>query len=291
MLDAIRQLFTKPPLEDILVRTLSGVRYGGFWSRFIPAPHLYPHGSMRRATRDGISYELDLSCMMPWYVYWGFSELQRDRLYSLVKPGDIVLDVGTNIGETLLHFARLVGDGGRVYGFEPDEVNFANVQKNIALNSFQNLSVFNLGAADEKATVKLFRVDPHNLGMNRILAADEAGQFDDFTTIETDTIDNVVAANNISRVDLIKIDIEGYEMHALRGARKLLEAFHPTLFIEVGYTRLLAHGTSPTEMVNFLRELGYSIFHAETDDAVDETYDFSPLGEGGIDVYAIAEHK
>lgn len=270
---------------------LGGVQYGGFWSKFIPGPHLYPHGSLRYAKRDGINYRLDVSCLMYWYVYWGFKEKQRDRLYSFVRTGDVILDVGTNIGETLLHFAKLVGSGGFVYGFEPDQVNFENVQRNIGLNTFSNLRVFNVGVSDQKATPRLYRVNPHNLGMNRILADDEAHGFEDFTTIETDTLDNIVAENGIGRVALIKIDIEGYEMHALRGARRLIAVHKPTLFIEVGYSRLLAHGTSPNELVSFLHGFGYQVFHAETDEIIDESYDFSPLGEGGIDVYAIAAER
>lgn len=226
---------------------------------------------------------------MQWYVYWGFKEKQRDRLYSLIRPGDIVLDVGTNIGETLLHFAKLVGESGYAYGFEPDSRNFKNVNANIALNEFKNLHVFNLGVSDKKETVRLFRVDPHNLGMNRILNENEAKAFDDFTTIETDTLDNVIAENNIDRVDVIKIDIEGYEMHALRGAKGLIRKFKPKLFIEVGYTRLINLGTSPNEMVQFLIDLGYRVFNAETDEEIGPNYDFSPLGDGGIDVYAIAD--
>ena len=135
----------------------------------------------------------------------------------MVNAADVVLDVGTNIGETLLHFAQLSGTDGFVYGFEPDKRNFENVQKNISLNDFNNIHVFNLGVSDKKETQKLYRVDQHNLGMNRILNDTDAASFEDFTIIETDTLDNVVSENNIQKIDLIKIDIEGYEMHALRG--------------------------------------------------------------------------
>lgn len=290
-LDKIRSIFTLPATESVLLRIVSGSPYGGLLSRLIPGPHLYEFGSKRRVKRDEISFELDLSCLMQWYVFWGLTETQRTRLYSLVKRSDVIFDVGTNIGETLLHFAKFTGEDGFVYGFEPDEHNFENARRNISLNSFKNIHVFNVGASDKKGSVKLFRVDPHNLGMNRVLSEEEAAKFDDFTLIETDTIDNIVEENNIDRIDLIKIDIEGYEMHALRGAAQTLERLKPKLFIEVGYTRLLKNGTSPTEMVVFLQKLGYSIFHAETDDLIGPNHDFSPLGDGGIDVYAIADKE
>src|SRR5204862_2910315 len=147
---------------------------------------------------------------------------------------------------------QLAGANGYVYGFEPDESNFANVKKNISLNNFRNVVVFNIGVSDKRESLKLYRVDPHNLGMNRILNEEEAAKFADFTTIETDTLDRIVEDNKIERVNLIKIDIEGYEMHALRGARQLLETFKPKLFIEVGYARLLNLGTSSAELITYL---------------------------------------
>ncbi len=285
-LDSIRRIFTIAPFEGAMLSLLCGVRYGGFWSRFIPGPHLYPHGAIRKVERDGINYELDVSCLMQWYVYWDFKEKQRDRLYSLVQPGDVVLDVGTNIGETLLHFGKLVGDGGFVFGFEPDDENYRNVRRNMSINDSGSLKVFKLGISDKKEKVKLYCVDPNNLGMNRILNEKEAEQFQNFTTIETDTLDNVITENNIERVDVVKIDIEGYEMHALRGASRLLRTFRPKLFIEVGYSRLINNGASPNEMIAYLEGFGYKIFNAETDEAVSADYDFSPLGDGSIDVYA-----
>jgi hypothetical protein len=127
--------------------------------------------------------------------------------------------------------------------------------------------------------------------MNRILSDADAAGFTDFSAIETDTLDNIVAANNIERVDLIKIDIEGYEMHALRGATATLTKFSPKLFIEVGYQRLIDLGTSPNEMLAFLRGFGYSAFRAETDEPIPEDFDFSPYGDGGFDVYAVFDDK
>ena len=269
-----------------MLSLLCGVRYGGFWSRFIPGPHLHTHGALRQVERDGINYELDISCLMQWYVYWDFKEKQRDRLYSLVRTGDVVLDVGTNIGETLLQFGKLVGDRGFVFGFEPDDENYRKVQRNISINDSSNLHVFNLGVSDRKENVKLYRVDSNNTGMNRILNETEAERFQDFTTIETDTLDNVMTENNIKRVDVVKIDIEGYEMHALRGASQLLRTYRPKLFIEIGYTRLINNGASPNEMIGYLEGFGYKIFHAETDEQISADYDFSPLGDSSVDVYA-----
>lgn len=285
----LRKIFTYNPFETILLFFLKGSNYQGFSSKFIPPPDLYNYNSIKDVERDGIKYQLDRSCLMQWFIYWDLQDITREKLYSLVKTGDVIFDVGTNVGETLLHFAKITGESGFVYGFEPDEKNYANVLKNISLNDFENVHVFDLGVSDKAETLKLFRVDSHNLGMNRILNEAEAAEFEDFTTIETNTLDHIVEENKIEKVDVIKIDIEGYEMHALRGAKELLKKFQPRLFIEVGYTRLLKHGTSPNEMIDFLQNLNYSVYHAETDEKIDSDFDFSPLGDGIIDVLAIIE--
>ncbi|MEQ1646503.1 MAG: FkbM family methyltransferase, partial [Pyrinomonadaceae bacterium] len=154
----MRKIFTFSPFEKVLLLFVKGSTFQGFLSKLIPPPDLYTSGSMRQATTDGIKFELDNSCLMQWYVYWGLRDKTRDSLYSLIKPGDVVLDVGTNVGETLLNFARLVGPLGFAYGFEPDERNFRSVSRNIELNEFKNLRVFNLGVSDSKQTLKLFRV-------------------------------------------------------------------------------------------------------------------------------------
>jgi FkbM family methyltransferase len=290
LLNPVRKLFTFRPLENVLLFFVRGKKYLGFSTSFIPNPVLYPFNSIRNVKRKGINYSLDLSCLMQWYVYWDFKARDRERLYSLVQPGQVILDVGTNIGETLLNFAKLTGEKGFVYGFEPDNTNYANVQKNIKLNTFRNVHVFNNAVSDKVETVKLFIVEPHNRGMNRILD-EKKHSGSDYTVMQTTTIDTIVRENNITKVDLVKIDIEGYEMHALRGGIETWKKFHPAFFIEVGYTRLLDNGTSPNELVKFLEDLGYECFHSETDKRIGADYDFAYLADGGIDIYALAAKK
>jgi FkbM family methyltransferase len=283
-----RKTLTYPPLERGLLAVVRGKRYLGFWNRFVPNPMLYKFHSMRYVQRNGINYALDMSCLMQWYVYWDFSAKDRDKLYSLVKRGDVVFDVGTNIGETLLNFSKLAGKPGMVYGFEPDEENYNNAQKNIALNPFFNVHVFKKAVADKRETRKLYCVDEHNRGMNRILN-DESGEGYSYITVETTTLDDVVAESGIKKLDLIKIDIEGYEMHALRGAIQTLKKFRPVLFVEIAYTRLINLGTSPNEVIKFMEDLGYTLTHAGTDEPITSDYDFSYLGDSGFDVVGIPQ--
>jgi FkbM family methyltransferase len=285
ILNLFRIPFTMPPLENLLLAIIKGRPYFSLITRVVPNPLLYRFGSIRNVTRNGINYSLDLSCMMQWYVYWGFRSKDREELYSLIKEGDVVMDIGTNIGETLLNFAKLTGSKGYVYGFEPDEQNYKNAIKNVSLNNFKNVHVFKYGLSDKKETVKLYVVDPNNRGMNRILqqANDET---ESYTVIETVTLDGLVKENKIDRVDVMKLDIEGYEMHALRGASELLKKMKPLLFVEVGYAKLLKNNSSPNELMKFLEDLGYKMKNASTDEKITSADDFSWLGDNAFDIVA-----
>lgn len=289
ILDSVRRLFTRKPLESLWLSLFRGTEYGGFGSRFLPGPHLYEPEQFRRVTRFGSEFSLDPSCLMQWYVFWEFKEAQRDRLYSLISPGDTVFDVGTNLGETLLGFARIVGPSGHVYGFEPDPVNHATAVRNIVLNDYGNITLSQVGVGEARTRQKLFRVEPNNRGMNRILPKAEQDDSIDHTEIEIVTIDEFVAERGIDRIDLIKIDIEGYEASAIRGAENVLATLRPKLFIELGYSRVIANGSHPDEILDSLRALGYVIYDAESGRQMLSGEDLSHLGDGGMDIYAIAK--
>ncbi|NJM51941.1 MAG: FkbM family methyltransferase [Blastocatellia bacterium] len=281
ILNKIRKVFTFYPLERLLLSFVNGSKDTSYKIKILPGPSLYDYNSIRKETRNGINYELDISCLMQWYLYWGIQDILRHKLYSQIKPGDVVFDVGTNIGDTLLNFAKIVGNEGKVYGFEPDEKTYGKANKNIALNDFQNILLFKLGISDKTESVKLYEVDEHNFGMNRILT-EESGKNFNFSIIETISIDAFVVEHGIKRLDFIKIDIEGYEMHAVSGARKTLQTQKPVLFIELGFERLIKNATTPNEVVRILEDANYKVRIADTDIEISNNYDFSFLGSDGV---------
>src|SRR5206468_2411069 len=77
----------------------------------------YRGSPIRRAVRNGIAYDLDLADYVQWTIYFGIERDEKAVLFDLAKPGDVVLDIGTNVGEVLLNFARRVGPEGRAIGF------------------------------------------------------------------------------------------------------------------------------------------------------------------------------
>jgi FkbM family methyltransferase len=212
--------------------------------------------------RRGIEYELDISDFMEWVVYFGIATEPRDKLYALASKGDTVLDVGANIGECALNFARRVGPEGRVLAFEPGPGTRAKLQRNIDLNpSTKNIEIVALGLGDEEATLQLSAPSPHNRGGNRILERPVG----EHVAVRVVRLDDFVAERGLTRLDVLKIDVEGFEVRVLRGAARTLERFHPKLFIEVSEENLRGSGTSGRELLGILEDLGYSLRSAEDD--------------------------
>ena len=206
------------------------------------------------------------------YLYYFDIKNESYELFELCKPGDYVLDIGANIGWTALNLARL-SQTGQVVGFEPDPYNLGRCLENLALNKLPNLTVlpFALGETSRRAQMELRSVS--NRGGNRIAP----GPVDaDGETAEVRRLDDVDVVAHLPRIDLIKIDVEGYELKVLKGATTILANHKPTLFIEVDENNLRDQGDSIASVVSFLRDLGYaSLVHAETKVNVLPTDDFS----------------
>ena len=126
--------------------------YDNFFVKCIPQNYQYSKFSVRKVKRDGIWYELDLSEYMEWVIYYGLNVENRGDLYCLVKSDMVLFDVGSNVGETLLNFAKLTGENGKVYGFEPVPYSFNKCSNNISLNRFNNVSVSQIALSNKEET-------------------------------------------------------------------------------------------------------------------------------------------
>jgi FkbM family methyltransferase len=273
LLDIFRLLWKIKVFEDLLVSMTMDKPFGSAVTRFPPNHYQYKKGTIRKANRNGINYQLDLSDTIDWYIYYGFKETSRLSLYELIHEGDHVIDVGTNVGEIALNAARITGGKGRVYAFEPDPRNFKRMKENLNLNNFYNIKPHLLGLGDKIGTYTLCYVDDRNQGMNRILDATDGLQ--KTVEIEVSTLDKFVMENHFTKLNLVKVDVEGFEYKVLKGAEDTITKFRPTLFVELDDENLIAQGNSAKELVEFLEKKGYSLSHAETNEKISKTSDFS----------------
>lgn len=222
--------------------------------KLIPPEYLYPENSFRTFVRDGITYRVDLSDVIGHALYFFNRYFVPIQLFKLIKEDSIVLDVGANIGTVALR-ASSIATRGSVYAFEPGATNYAALQQNIALNKLTNIVVINKALGAVAGQSRLFTVNRFNAGMNRILPSDD--DFKGFEVVGVSTLDDEVLHLGLERIDLIKIDVEGYELNVLKGARNVLERFRPMVVVEVIDANLRANGHRAAELIDFLTALGY----------------------------------
>ena len=271
--DSVRKLFMVPFIEKILAYPPK--RPQSLLGKILPGNYLYPKNSIRKIQKDGISLELDLHDYVEHFIYFNYITAEEKVLCSSAKPGMVVFDIGTNIGYVALKLAKQVGDSGKVYGFEPDPVNFKKAYRNITeLNTWcTNVHIENMGLGDKKGQFKLYAIEEGNNGMHQVRNDDLTGV--NFSTITIEVIDEYIVNNNIPGPQLIKIDTEGYEMNILRGSIKTLQTYRPVLFIEVDDNNLKLQNQSASSLINFISSLNYNIVNVQTGNKVNLTDNFS----------------
>jgi FkbM family methyltransferase len=148
-------------------------------------------------------------------------ELKRSLKGYLVKhplsKGETIVDCGAYIGEFTLYAAKAVGPSGRVIAFEPDPVIFRKLMANIELNGLKNITALNKGLWSKPGTLKF--VGDSIKGYSFMSAEKDAGAID----VPVVSLDDELCRLNIKKVDLIKMDVEGAEIEAVKGAARTLK--------------------------------------------------------------------
>lgn len=191
--------------------------------------------------------------------FFGVWEPTITRLFEgNLKPGDYVVDVGANVGYYSVLSARLVGPQGQVYALEPSRSIRERLETNLLLNASANVQVFPVGAWHEPGRATLNLVDG-NRGSSTLGATQNSTESE---SVELVRIDEVIPESVHSKIRLLKIDVEGAEWSALRGAERILEkAAGLTVICEVCPERLAALGSCVDDLLAFMEKHGY---HAQT---------------------------
>ena len=158
-------------------------------------------------------------------IYGEYIEAEIALYRQLVKPGQVVVDAGANIGSHTVFFARTVHPGGFVVAIEPQRVVFQMLCANLAINGLRNVDTRRAGVGAETGVMKVPPQDYNqagNFGAAKLVAEGEGEQ------VPILTIDGL----GLKRCDLIKIDVEGMEREALLGAQATIERHKPVIYLE-----------------------------------------------------------
>ena len=165
------------------------------------------------------------------YVANGFEPDTVRLLSSLLRPGDTVLDIGANIGCTALLFGETAAT---VHAFEPSPTTCAYLTRNVAQAGLGNVQVHNFGLGSQAGETSL-TFSPNNRSGGFVSDRTRAGADHTTETIRIRTLDEAAPALGIDRIDLIKIDVEGFEGHVLRGGAKTLAHHRPVVTAELNH--------------------------------------------------------
>jgi len=198
------------------------------------------HGFMLYNCNDVyIGRSLDL------YGEWSEGEIAIFR--QIIRPGDIAIDAGANIGSHTVYLAQALGPLGRVYAFEPQRIVFQTLCANVALNSITNAFCYHAALGSQRGTVNVPALDysrSNNFG-GLSLDVNMAGE-----TVEVVTLDSF----QLPSCRLLKIDVEGMELNVLKGAVELIDKYKPCLYVENDRPQQ-AHA-----LTTFIESLGYQMY-------------------------------
>lgn len=242
-------------------------------------------------SRRGVRWSLDLreGVDLSIFLLGRFEPGTSRALEKEVKPGATVLDIGANIGAHTLPLAKLVGDQGRVLAFEATDFAFKKLRANLGLNPalVKRVAAHQvlLGDGSGEDPGQVFSSWP--LETPQSAHPEHGGVAQSTSSSRRATLDQLLEEARVSRVDFIKLDVDGNEGSVLAGARRMLERDRPVLFMELAPYVYEGKAYSFERTFELLRGLGYVFSHEVTGRPLDLSTYAIPTGSS-INVIARA---
>lgn len=216
------------------------------------------------ASRNGVRYGLNLSEGIDFAIFIGrYEPATAKALKSLVKPGMSVVDIGANVGAHALLMGTLVGETGQVVAVEPTAFAIGKLRHSLTLNPqltqrVDAIQAF-LGPKDAKAApAAIYSSWPLRGGAE--LHDKHLGQPMTTDGVTSVSLDDLLEAKGVARVDLVKIDVDGFECDVLAGATGMMERDRPIFVMEVAPYVLEERGASLDQFLSFFTRLNYRFF-------------------------------
>jgi len=219
--------------------------------------YLAPHGPI----------SLELATKGIW------EESETELIKKIVSDGDVVLDLGANIGYYTMIFAKLIGPKGKVFAFEPEPNNFELLKKNLTINGYQNSTIEDAAVSDENGEVKLYLHE--SMATNhRIFYSKSVSK--NFVVVKKIKLDDYFKNNPIKkRISFVKMDVEGSEFGVLKGMTTILnENKNLKMLIEYFPQAIKESGAQPSNLLKILKNAGFSFYEVKS-----ENKNLEPINE------------
>ncbi len=207
-----------------------------------------------------IRLNLDRSRAMGAALYWtGFHEFREFLfLHRYLKPEMVFVDVGANMGEYSLFAAKRL-TRGKVISFEPLPSIRAIFEENVKINGFQeSIEIYPWGLSSQEEILNIHEFEDVHEGLATIYPGVRKIKFT--VQVQLKRLDDVVSVSHLKRIDFVKIDIEGGELKALKGCRKVIELYRPVFMIEINQETYKTAGYTVDDVLEFFLSLKYQPF-------------------------------
>jgi FkbM family methyltransferase len=174
-----------------------------------------------------------------------YEPYETQLILRQTKVGDVVVDVGANIGYYTVLLADKVGNSGKVFAFEPDKTNFEILKKNIEANKLKNVVLVNAAVGDENEEKILYK-SKENLGDHKLFGDGEKEK------VKIIKLDDYFKNQ---KIDLMKIDTQGWEPAVFEGAKKIIERDKPIVFFEYSPASYKEAKLDGNKMIDFIKKI------------------------------------
>lgn len=175
-------------------------------------------------------------------------------LNDMIKNSNISIDIGANIGITTIWMAR---NSKKVFAFEPEKTNLERLKENLSVNNISNVEIIPKCVTNKIGTDELKISEDYG---HHTLSEYHISKLKGIQKVETVTLDDFCKTRNINMIDLLKIDVEGYELEVLQGASDLLKSKRVKIIVfEYNKILLEKQKRDPCEVIVFLNENNYKV--------------------------------
>lgn len=198
-----------------------------------------------------------------------FEDKSTEAINLLVKPGDIVLDIGANIGYYSVLLSNLVGKNGKVICFEPTKYFRTVLKRNVEENNLNNVEIVNIGLSNKRQTLNI-----HISESTATLHSPGGESPQNSECINLVPLDEFIIEHNLPRIDFIKIDIDGHEPLFFEGAWSTIDKFDPIILLEISHSHYLEAGYTAWDFYEMLKRKQYKIYHEDKLTKITSKQDF-----------------